>query len=283
MEGRVAYERAVASARLGGASFKREWRESCKQAHTGWQYMLWDKKNSLKFLQKHYPWFVQTWATYPTAEIQELALLPFLLHAFGGLYVSLDSECLRPSTNFVAGYDIVLQTDVKNGSLISTAQAASLVGHPFWKSVMLHSMQELDRLRLSEALEVTDMIVLGRQIFTAAFKSYMGDELPEGTLKGERLLPRTTVRVFGLGQWFVPCQAGDEDCEDDVSARVAGRHAPASLAGWLHYDNSLRPFRSQRDIGAGGGMLGEKVLGGHALGARAWDARMQTSRKGLMH
>lgn len=55
--------------------------------------------------------------------------------------MSLDSECLRQSTTFVAGYDLVLQADVKNGSQISTAQAASLVGHPFWKSVMLHSMQ----------------------------------------------------------------------------------------------------------------------------------------------
>lgn len=72
-------------------------------------------------------------------------------------------------------------------------------------------------------------------------------------------LPRTTVRVFGLGQWFVPCQAGDEECEDDVSARVAAGRTPASLAGWLHYDNSLRPFLSQKDIGAGGGILGDKV------------------------
>ena len=71
-------------------------------------------------------------------------------------------------------------------------------------------------------------------------------------------LGRSRVRVFGVGQWFVPCRLGDEACADELAAKVAEGGIPAFLAGWLHFDGSLRPFIGG-DIGAGGGVLGEKV------------------------
>lgn len=71
----------------------------------------------------------------------ELALRPLLLHAFGGLTVSLDTECLRPPSNFLAGYDLVLQSVSQDSRELSAGQAASVAFHPFWKTVILQLMK----------------------------------------------------------------------------------------------------------------------------------------------
>ena len=57
------------------------------------------------------------------------------MHSFGGLYVDLDVECYRSSEAFLAGHDLVFQSE-KNEEDVSNAMVGSITGHPFWNAVV---------------------------------------------------------------------------------------------------------------------------------------------------
>lgn len=67
------------------------------------------------------------------------ALRPFLLHAFGGMYLDLDVQCFRPSDPWLAGADLVLQSEYKEQRDVVNSVMASVPGHPFWK-LIIHQM-----------------------------------------------------------------------------------------------------------------------------------------------
>ena len=69
------------------------------------------------------------------------ALRPFLLHAFGGLYVDLDVQCFRSSAAWLAPYTLVLQSEYKEGRDIVNSVMASVPGHPFWKAIIGQMIQ----------------------------------------------------------------------------------------------------------------------------------------------
>lgn len=52
------------------SGFRREWRDSCKGNHSDWTYMLWDREAALIFLKTHYPWFLDTFKSYPKTVLQ---------------------------------------------------------------------------------------------------------------------------------------------------------------------------------------------------------------------
>ena len=64
------------------------------------------------------------------------ALRPFLLHAFGGMYLDLDVQCFRPSDPWLAGADLVLQSEYKEQRDVVNSVMASVPGHPFWKFII---------------------------------------------------------------------------------------------------------------------------------------------------
>jgi mannosyltransferase OCH1-like enzyme len=61
----------------------------------GWQYMLWDRQDCEALLAQAYPWFLPTWLALPSLVLQSDAIRPFILHAHGGVYLDLDTECFR--------------------------------------------------------------------------------------------------------------------------------------------------------------------------------------------
>lgn len=86
------------------------------------------------------------------------------------------------------------------------------------------------------------MSVLGRQIFTAAYKTYMGDELPEGTLKGERLVRNTAPPIIALsshpscpeGGASIPEQFLEKACYCEMlcAELLAWRLSPSQAHPW---------------------------------------------------
>lgn len=43
----------------------RRWRNSCQKLHPGWRHMFWDNQAAEELLQERYPWFLDTWRSYP--------------------------------------------------------------------------------------------------------------------------------------------------------------------------------------------------------------------------
>lgn len=69
------------------------------------------------------------------------ALRPFLMHAFGGLYIDLDVQCFRSAEPSLLGHDIVLQSEYREGRDIVNSIMASVPGHPFWKAVITEMLE----------------------------------------------------------------------------------------------------------------------------------------------
>jgi inositol phosphorylceramide mannosyltransferase catalytic subunit len=69
------------------------------------------------------------------------ALRPFLLHAYGGLYLDMDVECLEPVDPTLQGFQLVLQMEDEGSKSLNNAVMASAPGHPLWLT-MAHMLME---------------------------------------------------------------------------------------------------------------------------------------------
>ena len=68
-----------------------------KQYHPDWKYMYWTDADNLILIKEYYPWFLDTYNSYPYNIQRADAIRPFILYHYGGLYVDMDTFCL---TNF---------------------------------------------------------------------------------------------------------------------------------------------------------------------------------------
>ncbi|MFF2847398.1 glycosyltransferase [Streptomyces sp. NPDC058001] len=123
------------------------WVDSWKRCHPGWEYRLWTDVESRSFLKEHYPWFLPVYDGYPDPLMRADAIRYFLLDHFGGVYVDLDVECLRPVGELLTGRRLVLGCEPSlhtrlplarqraMGRIVGNAFIASTPGHPFWAHV----------------------------------------------------------------------------------------------------------------------------------------------------
>jgi mannosyltransferase OCH1-like enzyme/GT2 family glycosyltransferase len=153
-----------------------EWADSWRRHHPGWGYRLWTDSDNRAFLQEHYPWFLPVYDGYPEPIMRADAIRYFLLDHFGGLYVDMDFECLRPVDAILEGRELVLGCEPhvhtrlllarRRGlsRIVGNAFIASRPGHPFWA----HVHRELvGAHRMPGALDVTGPFFLTRAVDSA--------------------------------------------------------------------------------------------------------------------
>ncbi|TQE30197.1 glycosyltransferase [Streptomyces ipomoeae] len=127
-----------------------DWAESWRLHHPDWGYRLWTDADNRAFLQEHYPWFLPVYDGYPEAIMRADAIRYFLLDHFGGVYVDLDFECLRPIDAILDGRELVLGCEPEAHTrlllarqrgftrIVGNAFIASRPGHPFWAHAHRH-------------------------------------------------------------------------------------------------------------------------------------------------
>ena len=76
------------------------------------------------------------------------AIRPFILHAYGGLYLDMDVECFRSPEPLMAGFDLIFQSEFQEANDINNAVMAGVPGHPFWMQVDLTRFQSPTTLPL---------------------------------------------------------------------------------------------------------------------------------------
>ncbi|GAA2317813.1 glycosyltransferase [Streptomyces violaceusniger] len=188
----------------------REWSESWRRHHPDWEYRLWTDADNRAFLEERYAWFLPVYDGYREPVNRAGAIRYFVLDHFGGLYVDLDFECLRPMTELFAGQELVLGLEPeehvqlplsRHGGMrriVGNAFMASRPGHPFWSHVHRQLVGAHTR---PDTLDATGRFFLTRSV----------DSAPEGDpitfLGADTLYPKLSPAAAELfGQ-----RAGDRD------------------------------------------------------------------------
>jgi hypothetical protein len=118
---------------------------SWKRHHPDWEHRLWTDADNRRLVASEYPAFLPVYDSYPLA-IQRADVARYcLLHRFGGIYVDMDVECLRPFDALLSPHAAVLAREpplsgqTEHGRpLISNAFMAARPGHAFFEAVLRH-------------------------------------------------------------------------------------------------------------------------------------------------
>ncbi|MCM2580520.1 glycosyltransferase [Streptomyces meridianus] len=154
----------------------RTWADSWRRHNPGWGYRLWTDADNREFLEEHYSWFLPVYDGYPEPIMRADAVRYFLMDHFGGLYVDLDFECLKPVQDILEGRELVLGCEPEAHTrlllarqrnldrIVGNAFIASRPGHPFWA----HAHRQLVAAhRMPSALDATGPFWLTRTIASA--------------------------------------------------------------------------------------------------------------------
>ena len=118
------------------SEFQARWRAM----HPGWSYRLWTDADNDQFVKTHYPTWYELYRSFEREIFRADMVRCLYLHHFGGVYVDLDIEPLRPLTHLIARHSCLLGTEPevhaqrlwRKSRLVSNAIMASEPGHPFW-------------------------------------------------------------------------------------------------------------------------------------------------------
>jgi hypothetical protein len=121
------------------ANLAKTWRRH----HPEWAYDFWDDAKCRCLVAERYPELLQRYDSYPYDIQRADAVRYVLLHCFGGVYVDMDIECLRPIDALVEGQTLVTvreppehASELLAGQCLSNAFMAVVPGHSFLKDVV---------------------------------------------------------------------------------------------------------------------------------------------------
>lgn len=115
-----------------------ESQQSCLKAYSDFEYKLWTDERAREFLSSEYPWFLETWDTYPFPIQRADAIRYFVLHHYGGIYLDMDTVChqafpidqIETELKHNSLFEATLPTGITNDIMISSAR------HPAFASAI---------------------------------------------------------------------------------------------------------------------------------------------------
>lgn len=111
-----------------------------------WEYVFVPMHNliskcSSKEDQQGHRKYVQTRAEHIVSANAGDAIRPFLLDAYGGLYMDVDVECFDATNDMVDGFDLVLQLEDNGNKSLNNAVMAGAPGLDIWDN-MQHLLKD---------------------------------------------------------------------------------------------------------------------------------------------
>lgn len=119
--------------------------ESVRAHHPEWEHRLWTDADNLRFIDERFPWFLETFLSYRHDIERADAVRYFLLYEFGGIYVDLDMECLRPFDDLVAEAGVHFSLEAGPTlvqQVTSNAFMAAPPRHPFFHT-LIHELADI--------------------------------------------------------------------------------------------------------------------------------------------
>ena len=152
--------------------------ESWREMLPDWEYRLWTDEMNREFVRTHYPDFLEKYDAYPNNIQRADAIRYLLLQTYGGLYVDLDFECLKPEfitllddADFMAGKEPYNHA-IRFGReyIICNALMASVRNHPFLEYVISQMMGHSHGWDVRDGIDILDST--GPFLLTDSFKKY---------------------------------------------------------------------------------------------------------------
>uniref|UniRef100_A0A1I8FWN5 Glycosyltransferase family 32 protein n=1 Tax=Macrostomum lignano TaxID=282301 RepID=A0A1I8FWN5_9PLAT len=145
---------------------------SCMALNPDWTYYLWRDSDAEALISSAYPEFLAKYKKYSDVLERADSIRYIVLHHFGGIYLDMDVQCVRPffpaleNFNSFLDQERIEQTNIFWGWPFSVMNSAmgSAPGHPFFREVineMLHKSQ------IGNAFATT-----GPAILTQVYKQY---------------------------------------------------------------------------------------------------------------
>ena len=116
---------------------------SCKLRNKNFTYVLWDRSKIERFLQEDFPWFLDTYRSYPYDVQRADAARYFIMYAFGGLYMDMDISCKKPLESLLQKMSTMQSTPE---CLFGAADPAGVLGIEF---VICRPRTQIMRLTLN--------------------------------------------------------------------------------------------------------------------------------------
>lgn len=110
--------------------------------HPVWEYRLWNDAENGQLAAQHFPWFLPTYKSFKNPIMRVDSARYMYMYVYGGVYVDMDIESLKPLDPLLQGHHAVLATmgpDLSFSDSIPNAFLASEPGHPFW----LHLLRQI--------------------------------------------------------------------------------------------------------------------------------------------
>ena len=193
------------------------WRE----LHPKWEYRFWTDEDIRAFIDQHYSWFLPIYDAYPASISRVDSFRYFVVNHFGGVYVDLDFECIRPIDELLDGKELVLGLEPPEHTtspsvrtrgldqIVCNAFLASVPGHPFWE----HVFRYLVKFQQAPVLDAASVFML-----THAYMEYPNreklslipsellypvtkEEAHNGKLTSEQIRARGAGKAFAIHYW----------------------------------------------------------------------------------
>ena len=109
----------------------RRYHQTVLKNHPNWKHYFWDEEKSRNFLKEKYPWFLETYDSYPYMIQRCDAIRYFILDYYGGFYIDMDVECLKPLDSLLEEFELILSKLID----FNNAIIGSIPNHPLWLQV----------------------------------------------------------------------------------------------------------------------------------------------------
>lgn len=217
--------------------------EGCQKIHTHWDSLFWDEVMGLQLVKEFYPWFLPVWEGYDGWGKQAKksdALRVFIMHHYGGLYLDLDVECYKAVDESLKDYQLVLQGTGDEG--VNNCVMASVPGHPFWTE---YAKTLVTRSALGSTPQFqSPMYMSGTLALTRSLMDFIPNPglRPVSGYNGVEYQANGTVRVYAIGEWFIPCYGSDHICNKQYEKETKeGIWDMTNLYGRHYFSESSMP------------------------------------------
>ena len=120
----------------------RRYHQTVLQNHPDWKHQFWDEAKARKFMSENYLWFLPIFDAYPYDIQRRDAIRYFILYHYGGFYLDMDVECLKPLDDLLGDFELVLSKLVG----FSNAIMGSIPRHPLWLKIFEELQKRQDNL-----------------------------------------------------------------------------------------------------------------------------------------